>query len=236
MADVLIQEGDQVKQGQALVRLQDDELKANVSEAQAALAAANANLTQVQDGARPEEIAAAEATLHTAEAQVGAVVAQRDQLTGGATDASITAAQAKLAAALVDQKVAQDNYDKVTQCFKIPGKKDEVCPGLGTPEEQARATLTAAKDAVTAAQSALNEATKGAGKQVQAAQSNVAAASAQRDLAQAQARSVEGGRDLGADRRIAGQRCAGAGRARCRASGVERSDADRAIRRHRSRS
>ena len=193
VAEVLIHEGDQVKQGQALIRLQDDELKANVSQAQAALDAAKANLAQVQDGARPEEIAAAEATLRTAEAQVGAAAAQRDQLTGGATDASITAAQAKLAAALVDQKVAQDNYDKVTQCFKIPGKKDEVCPGLGTPEEQARAALKAANDAVTAAQSALNEATKGAGKQVQAAQSNVAAATAQRDLAQARLDQLKAG-------------------------------------------
>ena len=193
VAEVLIKEGDQVKHGQALIRLQDDELQAALSQAQAALMLAQANLAQVQQGARPEEIAAAEATLRTAEAQVSAASAERDRLTGGATDAAIAAAQAKLAAALVDQKVAQDKYDKVTQCFTVPNKKDQVCPGLGTPEEQARAALKAANDAVAAAQSALNEATKGAGKQVQAAQSNVAAAAAQRDLAQARLDQLKAG-------------------------------------------
>ncbi|MBI5564398.1 MAG: efflux RND transporter periplasmic adaptor subunit [Chloroflexi bacterium] len=193
VAEVLIHEGDQVKQGQALIRLQDDQLQAGVAQAQATLSLAQATLAQVQDGARPEEIAAAEATLRTAQAQIGAASAERDRLTGGATDAAITAAQARLAAALVDQKVAQDNYDKVTRCFSVPDSNDEVCPGLGTPEEQARAALKAANDAVAAAQSALNEATKGGGKQVQAAQSNVAAATAQRDLAQARLDQVKAG-------------------------------------------
>ena len=59
-----------------------------------------------------------------------------DRLTGGATAASIAAAQARLSSALVEQKLAQDAYDKVTECVKING--NEVCPGLGTPEEQAR--------------------------------------------------------------------------------------------------
>lgn len=193
VAEVLIKEGDHVRQGQALIRLQDDELQAAVSQAQAALKLAQANLAQVQDGARPEEIAAAEAGVRAAQAQLNAAIAERDRLTGGATDAAIAAAQARLAAALVDQKVAQDNYDKVTECFKVPGKNNEVCPGLGTPEEQARAALTAAKDATAAAQSALNDATKGASTQVQAAQSNVAAAIAQRDLAQARLDQLKAG-------------------------------------------
>ena len=102
VTEVLIHEGDQVKQGQALIRLQADQLQAGVAQAQAALTLAQANLAQVQDGARPEEIAAAEASVRTAEAQIGAASAERDRLTGGATDAAITAAQARLAAALVD--------------------------------------------------------------------------------------------------------------------------------------
>lgn len=193
VAEVLIAEGDQVKQGQALIRLQDDELKAAVAQAQAALDLARANLAQIEAGARAEEIAAAEAGVRAAQAQLSAAVAERDRLTGGATDAAIAAAQARLAAALVDQKIAQDNYDKVTQCFSVPNSNDEVCPGLGTPEEQARAALKAANDAVAAAQSALDDATKGAGKQVQAAQSNVAAATAQRDLAQARLDQLQAG-------------------------------------------
>ena len=122
--------------------------------------------------------------MKAAEARVKAASAERDRLTGGATDAAIAAAQAQLSSALVEQKLAQDTYDKVTQCVKVNG--NEVCPGLGTPEEQARLRVAAANEAVNAARSALTEATKGSGKQVQAAQANVAAAQAQIDIAQAQ--------------------------------------------------
>ena len=188
VAEVLVSEGDVVQQGQPLIRLQDDELKIAVAQAQAALDLAQANLAQVEQGARPEEIAAAEAARRAAQAQVNAAAADRDRLTGGATDAAIAAAQARLAASLVDQKLAQDTYDKVTKCFTIAkrdGVKDQVCPGLGTLEEQMRARLNAANEAVTAAQKAVDDATKGSIKQIQAAQSNVAAAAAQRDIAQA---------------------------------------------------
>src|SRR5512136_2555773 len=184
VAEVLVAEGDRVKQGQALIRLQDDQLKAAVAQAQAALDLAKANLDQVQQGARTEDIAAAEGQVKAAEAQVKAASAERDRLTGGATDAAIAAAQAQLSSALVEQKLAQDAYDKVTQCVTVKG--NEVCPGFGTPEEQARFRVTAANEAVNAARSALTEATKGSGKQVQAAQANVAGAQAQIDIAQAQ--------------------------------------------------
>ena len=52
VTEILIAEGDQVKQGQALIRLQDDQLKAAVAQAQAALDLAKANLDQVKQGAR----------------------------------------------------------------------------------------------------------------------------------------------------------------------------------------
>jgi multidrug efflux pump subunit AcrA (membrane-fusion protein) len=191
VTEILIAEGEQVKQGQALIRLQDDQWQAAAAQAQAALDLARASLDQVQQGARAEDIAAAEAQVKAAEAQLSAASAERDRLTGGATDAAIAAAQAKLSSALVEQKLAQDAYDKVTQCVKVGGR--EVCPGLGTPEEQARARLTAATEAVNAARTALDEATKGSGKQVQAAQANVAAAQAQIDIAQAQLDRLQAG-------------------------------------------
>ena len=189
--EILVAEGDVVKQGQALIRLQDDQLQAAVAQAQAALDLAQANLDQVKQGARSEDIAAAEAQVQAAEAQARAAEAERNRLTGGATDAAIAAAQAQLSSALVEQKVAQDAYDKVTQCVKVNG--NEVCPGLGTPEEQARFRVNAANEAVAAARSALTEATKGSGQQVQAAQANVAAARAQIDIARANLDRVKAG-------------------------------------------
>ena len=184
VAEILVAAGDEVKQGQALVRLQDDQWQAAVAQAQAALDLAQANLDQVKQGARAEDIAAAEAQVKAAGAQAQAAIAERDRLTGGATDAAIAAAQARLSSALVEQKLAQDAYDRVTQCVTVKGS--EVCPGLGTLEEQARARLAAANEAVNAMRKALDEATKGSSKQVQAAQANVAAAQAQIDIAQAQ--------------------------------------------------
>ncbi len=196
VAEILVKEGDRVKQGQALVRLQDDQLKAAVAQAQAALDLAKANLEQVKQGARSEEIAAAEAAVRSAVAQVSAASAERDRLTGGATAASIAAAQAQLASALVEQKLTQDAYDKITTCVNVPkpgGGKTEVCPGLGTPEEQARFRVNAANEAVNAARTALDEATKGSSKQIQAAQANVAASIAQRDIAQARLEQLKAG-------------------------------------------
>ncbi len=191
VTEVLIAEGDQVTQGQALIRLQADQWQAAVAQAQAVLDLAKANLDQVKQGARAEDISAAEAQVQAAEAQAKAAAAERNRLTGGATDAAIAAAQARLSAALVEQKVAQDAYDKVTQCVTVNG--NEVCPGLGTPEEQARASLAAANEAVNAARKALTEATRGSSQQVQAAQANVAAAQAQIDMARAQLERVKAG-------------------------------------------
>jgi HlyD family secretion protein len=184
VTEILIAEGDRVKQGQALIRLQDDQLQAAIAQAQAAVNSAKANLDQVRQGARTEDIAAAEAQVKAAEAQARATSAERDRLTGGATEAASAAAQARLAAALVEQKLAQDAYDKVTECVTVNDK--EVCPGLGTLEEQARFRVNAANEAVTAARAALDEATKGSSKQIQAAQANVSAAQAQIDIARAQ--------------------------------------------------
>jgi multidrug efflux pump subunit AcrA (membrane-fusion protein) len=184
VTEILVGEGDRVRRGQALIRLQDDQLQAAMAQAQAALDLARANLDQVRQGARAEDIAAAEGQVKAAQAQLAGASAERDRLTGGATDAAIAAAQARLSAALVEQKLGQDAYDKVTQCVKVNG--NEVCPGLGTPEEQARFQVNAANEAVNAARTALAEATQGSGKQVQAAQANVAAAQAQIEIAQAQ--------------------------------------------------
>jgi HlyD family secretion protein len=67
------------------------------------------------------------------------------------------------------------------------GEEREVCPGLGTPEEQARFNLYAADQALEAAQAQLDQLLTGATQeQLDTALVNIAAAEAQRDAAQAQ--------------------------------------------------
>ena len=64
-----IKKGDQVRVGDVLVRLDDAQLLDKLGEAQAAVAAAKADLAVVRAGARVEEIAAAQAALSLAQAQ-----------------------------------------------------------------------------------------------------------------------------------------------------------------------
>ncbi len=182
VAEVSVAEGQTVQEGDVLVRLQDDELKAGLAQAQAALDLARANLAQVEEGARPEQVAQAEASLRAAEANLAAAVAERDRLTGGANDARIAAAQSNLAAAQVEHKLAQDAYDRIGHAGVT-----------GTLEEQARFRLNAASQAVAAAQKALDEALSGSTLSLRAAQANVAATLAQRDLAQAQLDQLKNG-------------------------------------------
>ncbi len=71
-----VEKGDRVQQGQILVRLEDNEFRAQVNQARANLAAAQARLDQLRAGSRPQEklkdragVLQAQATLTNAEAE-----------------------------------------------------------------------------------------------------------------------------------------------------------------------
>jgi len=71
-----VEKGDKVQQGQVLVRLEDDEFRAQVNQAKANLAASEARLDQLRAGSRPQEklkdkaaVLQAEASLRNAEAE-----------------------------------------------------------------------------------------------------------------------------------------------------------------------
>jgi len=69
VAERPIFEGDSVKEGQLIARLDDAEQRAQRDIRRAELAAAEAALAELEAGSRPQEIAAAEAALHSAEAE-----------------------------------------------------------------------------------------------------------------------------------------------------------------------
>jgi multidrug resistance efflux pump len=69
IAHLAVDEGDQVAADQVLVEIDADLLRAQISEAEAAVAMAEAQLARVEAGTRAEEIAVAEANVTLAEAQ-----------------------------------------------------------------------------------------------------------------------------------------------------------------------
>ena len=186
VAEVAVEVGDVIETGDVLARLDTAQLALQVQQAQAALAAAEAQLAQIKAGARPEEIAAAEANLRAVEAQVSGAAANRDQLESGASDAQIAAAEADLASAVIQQRSAKEAHDTTMKCYKMPDGSEK-CPLLGKIEEQARYNLDVANKTLTASQARLDELLAGADPdQLRATQANVWAAAAQRDAAQAQ--------------------------------------------------
>lgn len=134
---VAVQEGQRVEKGQLLAQLDTADLALQVRSAEAALASAQAQLEALQEGARPEEIRAAEGQVAAAQAALDQAVAQHEQLQGGATQAEIAAAQAAV-------KSAKANYDRVKAG---PSAEDKA---------QAQAALDSAQASLQQAQAAFD--------------------------------------------------------------------------------
>ena len=65
-----VEKGDKVREGQVIVRLEDDEYRAQLKQATGNLAALEARLLELNNGSRPEEIQVAAANLNSAQAEL----------------------------------------------------------------------------------------------------------------------------------------------------------------------
>ena len=182
--EVLVEPGDEVVQGDPLVRMDDTDARLAVQQAEAAVEAAQAQLALLKAGPRSEEIAVAEQQIEAARAALSQAAAERDRLKAGATDAEIAAAEAQVAATLANQLAALQAHDDTMKCYDVPGH-GEICPGLGEMEEQARYALHAADEALAAARVRRDALVAGEESQIGAADAAVWAAAVQRDIAQA---------------------------------------------------
>ncbi len=219
IVDVDAVRGQVVAEGDILAQLDTAELGLAVQQAEDALNIQELTMAQrvnsepsaAQMASSEADIQAAEANVQVAQANLASAQAglqqaeaQRAQLLAGASSGQIAQAEAAVSAAEQQQKQAQEAYNRTIECvtFTVPGtnQEEEVCPGLGAPEEQARAALEAATLNLQAAQAQLADlnnpagpadiqaadaAIAGARAQVMAAEGNVAAAEAQ--LARARA-------------------------------------------------
>ena len=201
---VNVERGQTVQAGDVLATLDTEELQLGVQQAEDALriqeltrqqrlnnelSPATLASSQADIDAASAQLAVAQANQAAAEAAVQQAQAQKAQLVAGATEAAIAAAEAQVASAEAQQKTAQITYDRVLECFdyKVPGtdQKQEVCPGLGATEEQARYNLNNANVALAAAQAQLAE-TKAGPRPADIQAANAAIASAQANVLAAQ--------------------------------------------------
>jgi HlyD family secretion protein len=108
--EVLVHEGEHLKEGQPVVVLEPGDLEAQHLAAKGQLMQAQANLEKLQRGARPEEIQQAQARSSTASAAL-------EQTRSGARQEQIAAAQARLEAAQVAVEKAQLDHERMQKLF-----------------------------------------------------------------------------------------------------------------------
>jgi HlyD family secretion protein len=218
VAAVWVETGDAVKTGDELASLDDSALTFQVRQANAALAAAQAQLDRLQAGPREGEVAAAEASLKAAEARLDGAQANLRELETGPDEEQVAAAEANLGAADASLRlstVQRDQVAKGASAAEIAAGEAESASALtqqkvardaldatrdsgDTVKEQARYNLFAADKAVEAAQARLDRLEAGpTQRQVDSGNANVAIAQAQRDAAQAQLDQLRAGASAG---------------------------------------
>ena len=145
-----VDKGTKVKEGQVIVRLEDDDYRAQLQQAKGNLANLEAKLKELENGSRPEEISAAAANLSVAKADL-----ENARVTLSRTR-DLTAAKVMSDQALDD---AQARYDQgVAKVVSLQKTYDLV--KLGPRQEQidaARGQVEQARGSVAYAQSQLED-------------------------------------------------------------------------------
>ena len=180
IAQVLVKEGDQVKAGQPLVKLDDAELNAALSQAQA-------DLARLQAGTRAEEIAAAQANVAVADANIKAAQVDMANARNGTLQAAdVASAQAELAQAKTQLKAVQDSYNSITSGIETLKQYGRSGDKLSRSAEQISVQLAAAQAAYTAAQQRSTMASTSKDDDTRLAQARLNIALGQHNAAQAQ--------------------------------------------------
>lgn len=136
-----VDKGDRVKAGQTLVRLEDDEYRAQVTQMRGQLANLEAKLQQALNGSRPQEIAKARADVNQAKADLSDSKASLDrtrQLTqeGVLSKQALDDAQAKYDADIAKVASLQHTLD-----LSVLGPRKEEIDQIRGQIEQARGAL-----------------------------------------------------------------------------------------------
>ncbi|MBD2356330.1 efflux RND transporter periplasmic adaptor subunit [Tolypothrix sp. FACHB-123] len=96
LGELYVEQGDRVKQGQVIARMDVGEIQAQILQYQANIAQTQAQLDEARAGSRPQEIAQAKARLAQAEAQLAAARAGNRAQEIGQAQAQVESAQAQV--------------------------------------------------------------------------------------------------------------------------------------------
>lgn len=141
IAQLMVDEGSQVKAGQVIAKLDDEDFKAQLAQAQAALAVARTGLSPTQIGV----------TLQTDQSET--------QLTQA--EAGLRAARAQLAAAEANDLRATTDYQRALKLYQGGGASKQQLDGAQTAKVAADSQLTAAQSQVRNAEAGLKMAHAG---------------------------------------------------------------------------
>jgi HlyD family secretion protein len=106
VAWVGVEMGDKIKKGEVLVRLEDDEYKARVAQAQGQLDNGKALLAELEAGSRPQDIAASQARVDQAKAELTNAEVSLKRLKGLESTGAVSPQQIDDADALVRSRAA----------------------------------------------------------------------------------------------------------------------------------
>ena len=134
----LASEGEMIKNGQVVARLDDSELVREVELRKAEVQAAEAVLAELEAGSRPEEIAQAEAGARQAQARL-------DELLAGSRPEEVAAAQAAAESARADAARWQSEFDRIRQLHEEGVVSAQQLDSVRASHEMAREQLRAAE-------------------------------------------------------------------------------------------
>lgn len=125
VAWVGVEMGDKIAQGQVLVRLEDDEYRARVAQAEGQLDNAKALLAELEAGSRPEEVATAKARVDQAQAELTNAEVSATRLRGLAETKSVSQQQIDDAESLVRSRTAQVETQRQQYALAKAGPRKE---------------------------------------------------------------------------------------------------------------
>jgi HlyD family secretion protein len=140
-----VEKGDRVKQGQTLVRLEDEEFRARVTEAEGQLNSLKAQLAALENGSRPEEKARSQADLEQVRADLENARVSLNRTRALVEDGIMSKQALDDAQARYDAQVARfASYEKAHALVRTGPRREEI-DSMRAQVKQAEGTLAFAQ-------------------------------------------------------------------------------------------